>query len=247
MRWAQRLVLMLGVLVLQLLGSCAPPHTAPSNFEAWQSTVDSLAALHRMGIPEHLTEEDAVKTGGEFDVNEYFSILNRLSMDSGYVLDYVYCNDGMGGNPKLYARPAETPSLLLCSELDESADYLDYVRTDGTEEGFFQLVLLDVMGGQFYLFWHSLYMEELVVCTREGVEQILNSGLGSSGQKRAARRINPIPILRVGDEVLEIEIVTFSKRRGFSKQFFELNRRFPHKPRRSRSEVLVQYKPEVLY
>ncbi len=44
--------------------------------------------------------------------------------------------------------------------------YLDYVKTDGTPEGFFQWVLLMLTGNQFYIAWHANYNDLQVICDK---------------------------------------------------------------------------------
>lgn len=255
----------------------SPPEPTPAatpdipSSEAWQATVDALTALQSAGYPpEHLLKENAVRTGDEFDVSAYFTVLDHLSMEPGYTLDYVYCYDGSGfaGFPKLYARPdviptrfastdtpptEDQPPFLTCSDVGGDADsYLAHVQIDGTEEGFFQLALLRVMGGQFYLYWHAGYYDTVVVCDREAVESII-SAEGSYGQpfsaeqKRAARAIDPSPIVELGDEVVAVKIVTFSKWGGFTQETYEINRSFPHAIRDSNSEVLVEYDCGIMF
>jgi len=112
-------------------------------------------------FPANFQTENPVKTGSEFDVMQYFRVLDHLSMQPGYVLDYVYRYDGMGGYPVLYVRPAGQPPYATEADLaagGDSTGYLDFVQTDDTPESYFQFVVLATMGSQFYLFWHANYV-----------------------------------------------------------------------------------------
>jgi hypothetical protein len=238
-------------LLLSIACGLVPTPTPPST--AWQSTVDDLSALQSgLEFPDHFEDENATRTGEEFEVNEYFSVLDRLSMEPGYVLDYVYCYDGMGGYPRLYARPEDQPRLLTCSDYDGSTNYLDHVQADDTEEGFFQFVLLQVVAGQFYLFWHAGYYDDVVICDRDTIDSIVSEAGGfgqpfSAEQKRAARAIDPAPIVELGDEVVTVKIVTFSNWGGFTQETYEINRSFPHTILDSDSEVLVEYDCGIMF
>ena len=240
--------------------------------EAWQATVDALVALHRSAgsTPEHLRKENAVRTGDEFDVNAYFTVLDHLSMEPGYTLDYVYCYDGSGfaGFPKLYARPdvvptkaattdtpptGDQPWYLTCSDVSGDADsYLAHVQVDGTEEGFFQFVVLRMMGGQFYLHWHAGYYDAAVVCDRETVESIISAD-GSYGQpfsaeqKQVARAIDPAPVVEMEDDVVTVKVVVFSKWGGFKRGTFKIGRNFPHATLESEFETLVEYDCGIMF
>jgi len=240
--------------VVFLSVACGPTFSSTPPSADWQSTVDELNALQSdLKIPEHFMDENAARTGEEFDVNEYFAILDHLSMEPGYVLDYVYCYDGMGGYPRLYARPEDQPQLLTCGDFrGDRDDYLAHVQTDDTEEGFFQFTLLQVVAGQFYLYWHADYYDDAVICDRETIESIVSAdgGFGqsfSSKQKRAARAIDPAPVVELGDEVVTVKIVTFSKWGGFSRETYEIDRSFPHAILDSESEVLVEYDCGIMF
>ena len=57
--------------------------------------------------PTCLPRWTIVRTDGDFDVNAYFGVLTHLSVEPGWVIDYLYQADGMGGRPFIYARPAD--------------------------------------------------------------------------------------------------------------------------------------------
>jgi hypothetical protein len=239
--------------VVVLSVACGPIFSSTPPSADWQSTVDELSVLQdNLKIPEHFMEENAARTGEEFDVNEYFDILDHLSMESGYVLDYVYCYDGMGGFPRLYARLEDQPQLLKCGDFrGDRGDYLAHIQTDDTEEGFFQFILLQVVAGQFYLYWHAGYYDDAVICDRDTIDSIVSAERGcepfSARQKREARAIDPAPIVEMGDEVVTVKIVTFSKWSGFTQETYEIDRSFPHAIRDSSSEVLVEYECGIVF
>jgi hypothetical protein len=239
--------------------STPTPTPTPPPSAAWQSTVDDLAALQSLEIPDHLLAEDAAKTGEEFDVNEYFLVLDRLSVEAGYVLDYVYFYGGIGAEPILYARPVDQSPYVTYSGYQKAGGYpfgseesrygyLEQVRVDDTEEGFFQFILLRIMGGQFYLFWHANYNDRAVICDRAELERILvmPEGYGSyqnlsDEQKEAARAIDLAPVVEMEDDVVVAKVVVFTKWGGFSRETYTINRSFPHAILDSAHEVLVAY------
>jgi hypothetical protein len=219
-----------------------------------QQTVDALAALLPERIPAHLQQRDAIKDGSEFDPNRYFSVLTRLSMESGYVLDYAYYYDGFAGLPMLYARPAGQAPYATYDDyaraVDESArkplSYLDHVRADGTPESFFQLVLLRIAGGQFYLFWHANYNDAQVICDRSGLEALIAtlqaSDLNLPDDVLAqARALDLEPVVEFQGDGVRVRLVTFSLWSGFSEETYLLSRESPHKVLDAQTKVLVAY------
>lgn len=247
-------VIVVWAVLLSVACGLIPKPTPPS--AAWRSTVGDLSTLQNgLELPDHFRDENATRTGEEFDVNEYFTVLDRLSMEPGYVLDYVYCFNGRDGHPRLYARPEDQPRLLTCSDYDGSMNYLDYlghVQTDDTEEGFFQFIVLKVKGGQFYLYWHAYYNDDSIICDRDQIELIISLDGGfrepfSRKQKRKARAIDPAPVVELGDETVTVRIVTFSDWGGFLQETYEVSRSFPHTIHSSDYEVLVEYDCGVNY
>lgn len=106
-------------------------------------------------LPEDWEERlNAGKKPGDFDPNRFFSVLKRLSMEPGFLLDYVYAYDYAGGYPLLYAlrsgaQPIGSP---VSPEVERPApDPFLHLRTDGTPKSFFELTVLRIMGEQFYL------------------------------------------------------------------------------------------------
>lgn len=240
-----------------------PPPTAtptPAPTTAWQEVADAFARLNNsQELPDHLMQEDPHKNGSEFDVNDYFDVLDHLSMEPGYVLDYVYMYDGMGGSPLLFARPDDYPAPATQTEYaaalqagDVDRDYLSHVQIDGTEEGFFQFVVLKEIGGQFYLFWHAYYFDTVIVCAPERIDDIVSrpddyGNPFTRKQKRDARAIDPAPVVDVGDDSVTVEVVMFSDWGGFARGTYEISKSFPHTVLDSDFEVLVEYDCGIMF
>jgi hypothetical protein len=86
----------------EIAGTDSPKEEACSLFGKY---CQEMRALTRgLELPEAFKSPDARKTGDEFDVMQYFKVLDHLSMEPGCVLDYFYVNFGGGGRPVLYAR-----------------------------------------------------------------------------------------------------------------------------------------------
>jgi hypothetical protein len=185
-------------------------------------------------------------------------------MEPGYVLDYVYYWDGMGGSPVLYARKAEAPAYRTFSEYSRAVStpapgtaagsWLDHVRTDGTPEGFLELVVLRTMGSQFYLFWHSGYNDARIVCNQTMTEAIVSSLEGTNfgtpltaEQAAAARALDTAPRVEIGDRQVVVKIVMFTRWGGFYRSTFTLQRDFPHTFEKPRSEELVPYDCGIMF
>ncbi|MBM3158037.1 MAG: hypothetical protein FJ004_12260, partial [Chloroflexi bacterium] len=122
-KFAFKIAVLLAMLVVAVLLGCpsletvTPPTPNPTNpspdsvAAARQAMVDAMSALPSgYDTPEFgydVPESDRLE--GWFDVNQYFSVLNHLSLQPGYTLDYVYSNFGSGAHPDLYATNSDRP------------------------------------------------------------------------------------------------------------------------------------------
>jgi hypothetical protein len=241
----------LGLLIL-LLAGCVPTRIP---LPGCQATLDEFAALTQgLEIPAHLQEADAEKTGEEFDVHQYFTVLTHLSVEASYVLDYVYFYDSSDGWPIIYDRPYVNHSEYSEENaLGESHnEYLGHVETDGSAEGYFEWVVLAIQGHQFYLGWHANYSDTTVLCSREAVERVIEQAndFGSqvtSEQEQRALELDIEPSVEFGRETVQVRIVTFTKWGGFFEEIFVISRDSPHRILEHTTEELVPYNCGVMF
>jgi len=180
--------------------------------------------------------ESLEATGERFDVNEYFTVLTHLSLEDGYVLDYVYFAPGGGdGAPYLYVRPEGEPAFANYSEYEKAGaeNYLNHIQVDGTAEGYYELALLSIMGGQFYLAWHFAYNDWEVVSSRERLDEIIKlindeyTPL-TEEQVEAALQLDVTPRVKFRGDKVRVWLLVFTKRGGFYERIYTIDRDFPH-------------------
>jgi hypothetical protein len=240
-----------------LLSACGPSPVGGTTVTC-RSLLDSLSALTGgLEVPGYFRTINPVKTGGEFDVMQYFTILDHLSPQPGYVLDYVYHYDELGGFPVLYVRTVDTPPYKSEAELTASdglTNYMDFIQTDDTPDGYFQYVLLSLTANRFYLFWHANYSDSQVVCDKADVNRIVASLNGDFGYRislasriRAAFIKDIEPSIVVNEDSVEVSFVTFTRWGGFFRQSFTISRSFPHAILDEQEQNLVPYDCGVLF
>lgn len=180
---------------------------------------------------------ESLDTAGErFDANKYFTVLTHLATEDGYVLDYVYfAPGGADGAPYLYARPESEPPFAHYSAYQKTGaeNYLSHVQVDGTAEGYYELVVLNIMGEQFYLSQHFLYDDWDVVSSREMVEAIierLNEQYRplSEEQVEAALQLDVTPKVIFDEDKVRVQVLVFTKWGGFYERVYRIDRKFPH-------------------
>jgi len=240
------------------------PATTPSPIKpptptiSCQETVAEMEALNQgLRIPDHLRQEDAVKTGEEFDVNEYFTVLTHLSPEPGYVLDYVYRQDLLGSRPVIYARreeesPYETYVQLYKAVDDPFGEYLEHIQVDDTAQGFFEWVVLRTYGEQFYLTDNAIpLLDWTILCNREAAKTVIE-GANEFGnpltaeQKQKALQLDFKPRLELEEETVKVRIIVFSKWRGFYEHVETISREFPHEVLEFENKELVPYNCGVM-
>ncbi len=161
--------------------SSTPAPAVPVS-DTCRSAIDGFDALKKyLGLPDHFNSGEPFRKAGDFDPNRYFAILKHLKIESGYTLDYVYYLDELGGKPLVYARKVGDPPFQSYDEFLESIgqersgersyinlpnafDYLQKIQVDGTEASYFQFDILAELGDQFYLSWHALYNDFIILC-----------------------------------------------------------------------------------
>jgi hypothetical protein len=189
-----------------------------------------------------------------FDINGYLDVLTRLSLEDGYTLGYTYhLQKDFGGHPTLHARPLAYSSwaeYIEAEQPDPSEDYgyLDHVVVDGTAEGFFEFVVLEIMGDQFYLYWHSSANDAEIVYNRARLWEMVNEHPKLPYEtKLQARTLDVTPVVRTRGDTVVVEVVTFSNWSGFVQRSYTISREFPHKVLKLDSKTLVEYRSNVVF
>jgi hypothetical protein len=254
--------------------ACSLPFSLPNffggrdniggNSAAYQADVDALKTMTRgMAIPGHLLDASQPRTAEDFDPNQLLLTLDRLRLEPGYTLDYYYHVDGLGAYPLLYVREetaapfdSETAYDLACYPTDggEPCEPYRHLVTDGTEEGYFQLVLMLIMGNQFYLDWHAGYNDLEVIASPDRLEELIEE-IGAddfgfsldNGQIRAIRKLDPTPVVDISDSDAVVSVLVFTKWGGFYRYDITFSLPEPYEILDISSEVLVEYDCGVMY
>jgi hypothetical protein len=275
-------VLILAIVFGGILAGCDPdvktttPPAANSLSAAWcQETVSKIKDSQPGEIPRNFRENDSSKVGGEFDVNTYFASFPHLSMEEGYVLDYVYDFNGSGGAPLLYVRSVDAVPYKNYEEFAAAANEFtvpeneldriwlvmgeentlngNRIKIDGTSEGYFEYTVLEMLGGQFYLFWHSNYNDNRIVCQPAELESILqsidNAGFKpiDNGFKKDARKLNLQPVIETSGDKVTVSVVVFTMWGGFFRQSFTMYRNYPHTVIGFENEPLLEYQCGIMF
>ena len=257
----------------ELIVSPSPEPNATSSGLLTATCRDSMKGLraltHGLGFPEHLSEMMPEKTEDDFDVDSYFSVLEHLSLEEGYTLDYVYYADELGGKPLVYARMVDRPPFTTYLEFIESKggasyrersygglefafEYLDFVHVDDVEDGYLQLALMATVGDQFYLYWHALYHDEVILCDQADIEKAIAEVQGFNLELTneivtKARKLDFEPTVTLDDETATVRFVIFTKWGGFIEVQYIFTREYPHRFVGGDYQTLIKYDCGILF
>jgi hypothetical protein len=215
-----------------------------------RAVVDEFYNLKKdLELPEYFLSENPFRQALDFNPNDYFQVLPHLNIASGYELDYIYFNDELGGLPLVYARksnasPFKSYGELLNSfgeevegersymQLRHKYDFLEQIQIDETPESYFEFVTLAFLGDQFYLFWHGLYNDSIILCDA-GDMQFVDAemqGFEIEFPQDVKDRIDKIdysPAVVVEGNEVTVRFVTFTKWGGFFENVYVMDKNDP--------------------
>ena len=245
------MVLLLAIFVSSAGCQFLAPSRPGTVISACSAIVSEVNRLQAGAFPEYLWTTGK-KRGDELDVNQYLNVLTHISMRQGYILDYVYQIDSLGGYPLLYARPVDQAPYASAAEISEDAelpDFQEYLEVEDVEQGYFEYVVMDIMADQFYLVWRANYSDTQIVCNRQQVYDIVaqvSSGefgyaMESDQQAKARTLRNILPIVRLAGDTAVVQIVTFTKWGGFYRLTYTIGRETPHRIMDIKEENILPY------
>jgi hypothetical protein len=140
---------------------------------------------------------------------------------------------------------------------DAVAEYLTHVQTDGTDEGYLQLALLQLLGGQFYLYWHANYNDAQIICNEAELEDLLATSpwydqdktladLLTSTQLRQMRAADVAPQVEIGDDTVKVRMTFFTHWGGLIEGVWTISRSFPHQVELN-TQTLVEYESGIMF
>lgn len=136
----------------------------------------------------------------------------------------------------------------------EPCEPYQHLVANGTEAGYFQLVLMLIMGNQFYLDWHAGYNDLEIVASPDRLERVIEEiGADDFGfpltnkQTRAMRKLDPTPIVEIGETEVKVSVLVFTKWGGFYRSEIVFGFPAPYAIPDVSTEVLVDYDCGIMY
>lgn len=208
-----------------------------------ESLVDKIDGIHK-------SIDDDV-----FDPNVYFGVLNYLSMESGYALDWVYDGRCMPLRPILYSRKDGEMKISNASDYFSkygkpdffkpeihSHYYTNYVHIKDSPMGYFQYIVLWFYGDRFHVIHmpdtrlSSLYnfRDCILVCSKKRgndlCQELYKAGfLFEKTYIEKAKNVNFSPLIIMHDNAVSIYVTTADLNYMLLRHCFIISRTFPHR------------------
>jgi hypothetical protein len=232
-----------------------------------QKQVDSFENLTSgLQTPDYFSDGTMkARQEGDFDPNQYFTVLTHLRLQEGYVLDFIYSSDPMGGYPVVYARLKDAAPFTEGSEYTDwifenfgevknrSEVYFNFILTDDTAEGYFELALLYMLNGKFYLVWHANYLDSEVIADISGFEalkqRLTGTGFGLTLPQdvvEKASKLDFTPVIELTEGKATVKLIYFTKWGGFIQATFTFSRP-DGKLQDAQYETLVEYDCGIMF
>jgi len=222
------------------------PQTIPMpQADAWVKAItDWHRPISQRGNALNLAPLDRDNTG--YEPMHRFALLSHLRPPAGRVLDWLHTG-GRNGHPFLYWRDADAAPHTHTEQLKAEPGWrrdqemrqavAEPVQTDGSPEGWLQLVLLRLLAGNTLVRWHSAYNSVALICSQdELLSQVEWQSAGKSitqnmnaATARAALALDVTPTVDLSDpHTACVGITRFTPWGGFYRQSWAMNRQGPH-------------------
>jgi hypothetical protein len=130
-------------------------------------------------------------------------------------------------------------------------EYFNYVHIENTEQGYFQLALLKLLGGKFYLSWHANYFDTAIICSEDGLNNVCEKYIWDKKTQKEviqkAKEIGFTPQVIIEEKWATIKLLTISKWGGLFRQRMLIRRNYPHKIDLKEPEQLVEYDCGIMF
>jgi hypothetical protein len=205
----------------------------------------------------------------DYNVNRVLRVFDLVRVEPGYLLDYMYLYDGNGGQPFLYARPADgtrvtskeeyskrfqlaMPDMLLGHEPtdEDSRPYLDHMAFEETDLGFLQFALFCMTARRFQLYWHSNYNNRIYILdNEERAERLRTRKFDLPTLSDEELGVLPFldirPKIRIYGDSGWVRLFNYEMNRGFSYCTIEVE--WPNRLCGIVDEIMIESRSEVMY
>ncbi len=205
-------------------------------------------------LPEHLRSDTPVRLSSDFDLGNFINGFEYLDVNEQFKVNYVYMYRNSYGRPLLYTVTKGTEEFKTEKEYSEGQPlpFTYGIEADGTDKGFLQLAMTQLLGPNFYLYFRSNEQDTTVLCDIDDIERLLDD-LDQRDDvavkpdmlfKARALTIDAIePVVRFDkkNNQVMVSVLTFTKWGGFYRQTLTYGVGFPHRSISITAKQVIAY------
>jgi len=245
------LILSLGLIFTAIAGY-AQADLAPSDkAEMYQLMAASIKELHaKQAIPK---ARQALQM--TFQAEDYFSVLKNISLEENWRLGFVYCRDENGAAPILIAYQTDDEFKTLGAKVTKAyrsakiygnENYWEHIKLNGTEDAYFEYVVLSILGSQFSLDSRANYNDIEIVCTKPAIQEVIKLANTDDRFMKQFPLVDPTPSVTINPKQAIVRVVVFTKWGGLIERKYFIGLQFPYKIQKVKARALAKLKCDPL-
>lgn len=216
-------------------------------------------AYEALKLPDHLRQEEPTRLPTDFELRRFLDMFDGLKVNESYLVDYVYSYRNIGGKPLLYSLYGSKVPYKTEKEYEagKPLPFTMALETDDTARGYLELAMVDLLAPNFYLYFHAIENDDVVLCNIDDIENLLDDLESIENitqpnmlvQARALTmdRIEPTVVIDAEAKKATITLLSFSKWGGFYRHTYVFDTVFPHERLEHKKELLIEYDSEFRY
>lgn len=200
--------------------------------------------------------KDSVKV--DFDIKDYLQIFDELAIEKGWKVEFYYFYNGDAGRPLFLALQDDTSLKDLLNSFNDkyeifryndSVNVFNHIKVSGTEKSYYQILILNLLGDDFALFWHAGYGSLDLLTSKRAVDNLksIRNGKDFDKIKDAISKIDTKPIYKTTSDSVMITLKCFNDWSGLSERTYSIRTKFPHKINLINDSILIKYNCGILF
>jgi hypothetical protein len=188
-----------------------------------------------------------------FDPKRFLEIFPTIKLRPGYTLSFFYTNGTGDGRPILYTRKIDQKPLTqkemdnMLHHMKQTSGLIKHLEFERSIMGYFHFAVLNIIVHQFYLYWHSNYMNSIFVFSNYFLTDLLDFMKVDKqlAQSLSTSIITEPRVTMLGEHKAQVILPMFSGWTGifYNKIIIE----WPCSIESSKKEILQSYESEIRF
>ena len=205
-------------------------------------------------LPEHLRSDTPVRFSSDFNLQDFLHGFEYIDVNERFKINYVYMYRNSYGRPLLYTVTKGTEEYKTEKEFSdgEPLPFTYGIETDGSDKGFLQLAMAQVLAPNFYLYFRSNEQDMIVLCDIDDIEVLLDEldqrddvvnkpDLLVKARALTIDAIDPVVRFDKKNNQAVVSMLTFTKWGGFYRQTLTYGVGFPHRSVSITAKQVIAY------